>query len=104
MAEDEGEEGKRAMDVRDRRAQYEYLDLLATTLTEHEKTLDKLIERLEKISRNLAQLGQVTELEEQVKPEVTAGKPEGLETLTYIKIKLNRPVKEFTQILESLKE
>lgn len=99
MTEDES-----GRDVSGKRAQFAYLDLLATTLTEHEKTLDKLIERLEKISKNLAQLAHITEVEEVAKPEIATVKPEGLETLTYIKIKLNRPVNEFKQILESLKE
>jgi len=93
--------------LRDRRAQYAYLDLLATTLTEHEKALDKLIERLEKISEELAKLGQTVTLEEQTKPGAAPtieDKSEGLETLTYIKIKLNRPVDELKEILKSLKE
>ena len=92
-------------DLRDKKAQYAYLDLLATTLTEHEKTLDKLIERLERISENLAKLSQVTEEEAEVKaPIVSRGESEGLETLTYIKIKLNRSISELKEILESLKE
>ena len=99
MTEDES-----GRDVVDKRAQYAYLDLLATTLTEHEKTLDRLIERLEKISKNLAQLGQITEVEEEAEPEVATVKAEGLETLTYIKMRLNRPVNEFKEILKSLKE
>lgn len=93
-------------EANDKRAQYAYLDLLATTLTEHEKSLDKLIDRLEKISRNLARLGQPPELimEEQAKPEAGIVKTGEPETLTYIRMKLSRPANELKAILESLKE
>ncbi len=99
MTEDESER-----ELGDKGVKYAYLDLLATTLTEHEKTLDKLIERLERISENLAELSQIGELQEPVKPEASTGKSEQLETLTYMKIKLNRPVDELKRIVESLKE
>ena len=42
----------------DGRERYEYLDFLATALTQHEKNLDYLIERLEKISAKLSDLVQ----------------------------------------------
>ena len=90
--------------ARSKRAQYAYLDLLATTLTEHEKTLDKLIAKLEEISKNLAKLSKVAELKEEVEPEVTVKKMENLETLTYLKIKLSRPINELKEILKSLKD
>jgi len=91
-------------ETRDRRAQYAYLDLLATTLTEHEKTLNRLIDRLEKLSKNLARLGQPPEIEEQPEPEAHVAKTDETETLTYIKIKLNRSTRELKDILESLKD
>lgn len=99
MAGDESEK-----ELGDKGVKYAYLDLLATTLTEHEKTLDRLIERLEKISENLAELSRTGELEEPARSEVSASKPEQLETLTYMKIKLNRPADELKKIVESLKE
>lgn len=91
-------------ETRDKKTGYAYLDLLATTLTEHEKTLDSLIERLEKISKNLAGLGQTVRLEEQAEPELGAVGTGELETLTYIKIKLGRSTRELKEILETLKE
>ena len=36
------------------RERYAYLDLLATALTDHEKNLDNLIKRLEKVSEKLS--------------------------------------------------
>jgi len=99
MAEDESKK-----ESADKSVKYAYLDLLATTLTEHEKNLDKLIERLERISENLAELSQTGELEEPARSEVGVSKPEQLETLTYMKIKLNRPADELKKIVESLKE
>jgi len=93
-----------ADDERDKRAQYAYLDLLATTLTEHEKTLGKLIERLERLSKNLAKVEQPLELGEEAKSETTIVKKEVPETLTYIKMKLNRSTEELKEILKALKE
>lgn len=93
-----------ADEERDKRAQFAYLDLLATTLTEHEKTLGKLIDRLEKLSKNLARAGQPPELEEKVESEVSIVRTEVPETLTYMKIKLNRSTQELKEILEALKE
>ncbi len=91
-------------ETKDKRAQYAYLDLLATTLTEHEKNLDRLVDRLEKISKDIARLGQSIELEEQAKPAEGIVKKAEPETLTYIKMKLNRPTTELKEILGCLKE
>lgn len=94
-------------ETRDKRAQYAYLDLLASTLTEHEKTLDRLINRLEKVSKNLTMTEQPAESEvqeEPVKPEVGIAKTGEPETLTYIRMKLARSTSELKEILESLKE
>jgi len=41
---------------KDQTAKYAYLNLLATALTEHEKTLNSLIERLDKVTRQLSKV------------------------------------------------
>lgn len=75
----------------------EYLDLLTATLTQHEKTLDTLIEKLEKASRNLMTINQQT-------GEAPVISKEAPEVFTYTKIEIpyNRPVEELTKILEAL--
>jgi len=74
---------------------------LATTLTDHEKNLDKLIERLEEISESLSRM---VELREQGKGQRAAVKKEVPETLIYMKLRINRPAEELKTILDSLKE
>lgn len=82
-------------------AQMAYLDLLTSVLTQHEKTLDSIIGRLEKASGNLMKtLLQAKERGET--PPSTTDKREVRETITYMKIDINRPVDELTKILESL--
>jgi len=50
------------------RERYAYLDLLATALTDHEKNLDNLIKRLEKVSEKLSLMVE-PESKEQPAPE-----------------------------------
>jgi len=80
------------------------MDLLASTLTEHEKNLDSLIGRLEKICESLSRLGKAVEPREPPKTEMIPHKEEVLETLIYMKLKINRPTEELKLILDSLKE
>lgn len=75
-------------DTRDR--SFEYLDLLVTTLTQHEKTLDNLIEKLGKV---LSQTNVSTVTKEET-PRVI--------TFTKIEIPYNRPIEELTRLLETL--
>jgi len=77
------------------------LDLLATTLTDHEKNLDKLIERLEEISESLSK---IVELREQREAQRATAEKEGPETLVYMKLRINRSAEELKVILDSLKE
>lgn len=89
--------------AREDRARYAYLDLLAGTLTEHEKNLDRLIARLEEISEHLSRLGRK---DKAVKP-AEAGRAvseESPQTLIYMKLKIDRPVEELKTIIDSLKE
>jgi len=83
-----------------------YLDLLITTLMEHEEKTDRLLEKLEKIVRNLSTTFEQTSL----KPERIVIKEEGREeksdsdTVIYVKINANRPLQEALKIIESLKK
>ena len=88
-------------DVDESSAQYAYLDLLATTLTEHEKSLDKLIGKLEEISVNLSR---TVERREKGEDHRVVPKKEAPETLIYMKLRIDRPAEELKTILDSLKE
>jgi len=89
------------------RGRASYLDLLINTLMEHEKNLDKLIERLEKIYENLEEIiekREETETQEVVtKKRVEPVSPEQ-PSLIYMKLKLGKEIKDITKIIESLKE
>ena len=84
-----------------------YLDLLVAALMEHEKDLDRLVEKLEKASSKLSAMRKEAGLKGSDK---TVKKEKGKETvpesgaLIYMKIKLDRPTDEVTKIIESLKE
>lgn len=86
--------------VRDRRLAY--LDLLASTLTQHEKTLDQLIEKLEKISEGLIKVLQKKGVRKRGEIEISARGEEAPVTITYMKIDVNRPTEELTKVLETL--
>ncbi len=96
-------EGQRLSGASEDRARYAYLDLLANTLTEHEKNLDQLIERLEKICEHLSTFRRKGEPIEVTEAEraVSEGAPE---TLVYMKLKTKRSAEELKKILDSLKE
>ena len=101
---------------RARMTQFAYLDLLASALTEHEKNLDTLIERLEaaidrlitELGRDRAERGEGSKRTDDSSKvgKRLRGKPEEepSETITYIKLKLNRSPEELKMILDSLKE
>lgn len=77
--------------------------MLAGTLTEHEKTLDRLIGRLEEISVGLSELRRRERPVKLTEGERSAPTESG-ETLVYMKLKINRPAEELKAILDSLKE
>ncbi len=92
------------------RGRSSYLDLLITTLMEHEKNLDALIEKLEKICDNLQLIykesskTKKTDMEasySKKKADSSSGEPD---TLVYLKVKIDRPIDEVIRILETLKE
>ncbi|RLI35541.1 hypothetical protein DRO55_05070 [Candidatus Bathyarchaeota archaeon] len=88
---------------RDFRGRSGYLDLLIATLTEHDKNMDKHLNKMDKLSQNLNKL-----LSENVKKEGKGSPshpPDGKgDSLTYLRIKLNRPLDEVIRILEALKK
>jgi len=79
-----------------------YLDLLASTLTQHEKTLDRLIEKLERASSELSKLTQQRGEGQRVETKISAVQAEAPEVITYVKIEINRTIEEITKILETL--
>ncbi len=89
----------------DERGRSSYLDLLVSTLMEHEKNLDNLVGRLEQIYERLS-----SGKEEGPKAEeIPKAKEEGeavarQDTLVYMRIKLSRSIDEVVRVLESLKE
>ena len=96
-------EDKNLVGAGEDRARYAYLDLLAGTLTEHEKNLDRLISRLEEISGSLSELRKREKPAKLVQRE-TSAPAEAPETLVYMKLKIDRPAEELKKILDSLKE
>jgi hypothetical protein len=90
-----------------------YLDLLIATLTEHEKNLNMLIKKSNKLARrtnrlfeNLKEFSKErpkTEgVEKEAQTEAQSVSAHG-DTLVYLKIKLDRPIEEVIRILETLK-
>jgi len=91
-------------DAESKPPQLAYLYLLATTLTEHEKNLDKHIKRLVKVSRNLSKIAVEEKPKEATIVRKVSVKETGPETIVYMRLRVNRPTDELTLILESLKE
>jgi len=89
------------------RGRSSYLDLLITTLMEHEKSLDVAIEKLEKICEEILAISEETapktrkNAARKGKPEVV---PSALDTVVYMKIRIDRPIEETIRLIESLKE
>ena len=79
-----------------------YLDLLASTLTQHEKTLDRLIEKLEKASSELSKLTQQRGEGQRIETKISAVEAEAPEVITYMKIEINRSIEEIIRVLEAL--
>jgi len=90
------------------RGRASYLDLLINTLMEHEKNLDRLIERLERIYENLQEIYEKrgeTEDQERLALEEKRKPPSSEESaLIYMKLKLGREIEDIIKIIESLKE
>jgi len=83
-----------------------YLDLLITTLMEHEKNMDRLLGKLEKISEGLLKVSEGAELktEKSVIRKEKSEKAGDSDAIIYMKIKIDRPLDEVLRIIESLKE
>jgi hypothetical protein len=82
-----------------------YLDMLVAVLSEHEKSMDRILEKMEKVSQDLAKAAKVSRDSKRNSAVVQVEtSPGDKETLIYMKVKLNRSVDEFLKILQSLKE
>jgi len=82
-----------------------YLDLLVAVLKEHEKSLDELVEKMEKLSEELSKAtGKTDETKKEKALKTATTGPEEPETLIYLKVKIERPIDEVIRILETLKE
>jgi len=89
------------------RGRSSYLDLLVTTLMEHEKNMDNLVNRLEKIAGELSAIREEAATRE--KKEATEKTRAGTavsdqDALVYIRIPLGRPIDETIRIVESLRK
>jgi len=89
------------------RGRASYLDLLITTLMEHEKNLDSLVERLERLCENFQNTYEGASAKAK-EPAALKEKGETIppeqDTVVYMKLKLRREIDEAVKIIESLKE
>jgi len=94
------------MDAGEDSGRSSYLDLLIEVLSQHEKNMDKIIEKMEKLTQELTKTAkrEKTSEEKEVPKEEVNTSPKGPETLIYMKIRLNRSLEEVLRILETLKE
>ncbi len=84
-----------------------YLDLLVATLMEHEKDLDRLVEKLEKASSKLSAIRKEARSQASAKAVKKEKAKEAVPesgALIYMKIRIDRPIDEVIKIIESLKE
>ncbi|MCS7120371.1 MAG: hypothetical protein RMJ07_01710 [Nitrososphaerota archaeon] len=91
------------MSVEEEKGRCSYLDLLVSTLRQHERNLDNLVNRLETIISELAAKEGVNTANENAKEgkkEKTSDPPV---TVAYLKIKFNN-LDEALRVIESLKE
>jgi hypothetical protein len=94
------------------RGRSSYLDLLITTLMEHEKNLDSIVEKMERMLEELKKTRSLTppKQEKTVSAKVSAIKektregPSEADSLIYMKVKLDRPIDDVVRIVEALKE
>jgi hypothetical protein len=83
-----------------------YLDLLITTILEHEKKMDELLDKLQNFSEGLF----ATYRKDEIKPElIEAKKVKGEKkpdsgNIVYLKVKVDRPLDEVLEIIKTLKE
>lgn len=82
-----------------------YLDLLIAVLKQHEKALDEIVEKMEKLSGELSRMNQRIEVaKEKSRLETVTAGPKSSDTLIYMKIRIDRPLDEVIRIVEALKE
>jgi len=88
-----------------------YLDLLISTLMEHEKNLNTTVEKLREVSQSLGEIVErlAVTREAPIKEEIVEEKREERasserDTLTYIRLRLGRKTEDIIKIIESLKK
>jgi len=94
------------------RGRASYLDLLISTLMEHEKNLNTIVEKLEEVSQSLREAVERLEVEKReasMKEAIVEKRGEERasseqDTLTYIRLKLGRKAEDIIKIIESLKK
>lgn len=88
------------MSSEDSANRFAYFDLLAATLTEHEKKLDTLIEKLDDMVNKIGD--GATKERPKVPIQKSSSEERPPEVLTYMKIEIARPIHEIIKILETL--
>jgi len=89
-----------------------YLDLLITTLMEHEKNLDAIVERMERLSEELKKIrfSSAQQQEKTVNTNISTVREKvkndssKTDSLVYMKIRLDRSIDDTIKIIETLKE
>ena len=86
------------------RGRSSYLDLLISVLNQHEKALDSIVERMEKLAEELAKAKKELDLAKGESHPETMATREISDTVVYMKVRINRSIDEVVKILEVLKE
>jgi len=94
------------------RGRSSYLDLLITTLMEHERNLNAVVEKMERLTEELNKIRSTpaSKQEKTVNAKISAvrektkGDTSEADSLVYMKVKLDRPIDEVVRIIEALKE
>jgi len=89
------------------RGRASYLDLLVSTLMEHERNLNDLVEKLEEICNSLKEISkrftEIVEIQEISASQKEEPRPSEQNTLIYMKLK-GQKVEDLKRIIDSLKE
>lgn len=89
------------------RGRASYLDLLVSTLMEHERNLNDLVEKLEELCSSLKEISkrfaEIVEIQEISASEKEKPHPPQQNTLIYMKLK-GQKVEDLMRIIDSLKE
>ncbi len=84
-----------------------YLDLLISTLMEHEKNMDRILDKMQRVSSDMLKATKKAgakpkkEARKEKEEEEKAGGPGDI---IYLRIKAGRPLEEVLEVLRTLKE